>query len=217
MSPFVDGSDIIRGYFKKIKGAVAVGTPIRPELFEKRDKSLIIKQFGLDENKKTLLVTGGSQGSVAINQAIEKIAYMLVNRYNIVHVCGKGKLIKSKFKNYHTMEYCSEMEKLYSIADLAVSRAGANTLFELISLKIPTLAIPLPKGNSRGDQVENALYFKDKGLIDLLFEENASPLALYEKIIELDANSERIKRNCMEVDYSKNAEKIAEILKNYRR
>lgn len=202
---------------KKIKGAVAVGTPVRPELFVKKDKDLILKKYGLDANKKTLLVIGGSQGSLAINQAIEKIVYRLIGSYNVLHVCGKGKLVESKFKGYCTMEFCEDMTELYSAADLAVSRAGANTLFELISRNIPTLAIPLPKGNSRGDQIENAKYFKDKGLIDLLYEEEISPITLYDKIKELDNDSEKIKRRCQTVDYSQNAKKIVEILKKYKR
>ena len=62
-------------------------------------------------------------------------------------------------KNISEAEFVRNIGEVFAVADLCVSRAGANTLVELIALNIPTAAIPLPKGNSRGDQEENAAYF----------------------------------------------------------
>ena len=202
---------------KNIEGAIAVGTPVRPELFIPRDKNAIIEKYKLDKNKKTLLITGGSQGSKAINDCVQKCVHRLINRYNVVHLCGKGKLVESNLKGYITMEFCQDIGELFAVCDLAVSRAGANTLFELIALRIPTLAIPLPKGNSRGDQVENANYFHDKGLIALLTEENLTPQTLYDAIATLDKNSTKIKERCKKENYSENAQKIVSEIKKYRR
>ena len=180
----------------------------------KCQKAIRLK-FGLDENKKTLLVIGGSQGSKAINDCIEKCAYKLVNRYNLLHVCGRGKGIKSRLRGYTAIEFADDIGELFAVTDLAISRAGANTLFELISLAIPTLAIPLPKGNSRGDQVDNAEYFANNGLIALLFEENMTPLSLYESVLSLDGKSQTIVQRCGRTKYRNATDEIAEILRGY--
>ncbi len=198
-----------------LKNGKYMGTPIRREIFEKRDRLAIAKELGFDNNKKVLLIIGGSQGSAAINSAVEKCAYKLVKRYNVLHVCGKGKLVDSKFKDYKTMEYASDMGKIYSVTDLAVSRGGANTLFELISLCIPTLAIPLPKGNSRGDQIENSKYFSDNGLIDVLLEENLTSETLFAAIEKLEKDSLNLTENCRKEDYGKCLYRIADEIKAY--
>lgn len=209
-------SKVILTSFEKtaenIPNAHFVGTPLRQELFLPHDKAKIMKKYHLDNAKRVLLIVGGSQGSKSINEIVKKSAYRLVNRYNIIHICGKGKLIKSTISGYNTLEFAEDIGELYAICDTAVSRAGANTLFELISLSIPTLAIPLPKGNSRGDQVENAKYFCDNGLIEALFEENLNVNSFISALDRLEERRNEIIRNCKRTDYRNSAERIAKYI-----
>lgn len=201
---------------EKLPNAHYAGTPLREELFKPRDKAAIKKKFGFDENKKVLLITGGSQGSGAINETVKKSVYGLVNEYNVLHLCGKGKAADIKAEGYRQIEFAEDMGEVYAVADTALSRAGANTLFELIALKIPTLAVPLPKGNSRGDQIENALYFKDNGLIAVLMEENLTPETLISALKDLEKNRGKITSACGATNYRQSAKKIANYIKSYK-
>ena len=91
----------------------------------------------------------------------------LTENYFVLHVCGKGNIVKSALKNYRQFEFIADMGMAYACADLVISRAGAGTIFELLALKKPALLIPL-EGQTRGDQVENAAYFQAKGLCHVL-------------------------------------------------
>ena len=199
-----------------LPNAYYAGTPLREDLFKPRNKTEILKKYDLDPNKKVLLVTGGSQGSKSINEIVQKCAYTLVKRYNVVHLCGKGKAPEITISGYKAIEFAEDMGELYAIADTAVSRAGANTLFELIALAIPTLAIPLPKGNSRGDQIENAKYFSDNGLIGLLLEENLSEKSFLKALDEVENNREKIIENCKKTNYRNSAKAIAKYIKTFK-
>ena len=213
-------SDVVLTSFKNTSGApknaVYVGTPIRESLFIKRDKYAVKKKYGVKTGKKILLIIGGSQGSSAINQAVRNALDELVKTYEIIHICGKGKKSGIVKDGYREIEYAEDIGEVYSIADASISRAGANTLFELISLKIPTLAVPLPKGNSRGDQVENAEYFKNNGLIEALSEENLTTETLIKSLEKLEKDREKIKRKCAETNFKGSAQRIAEYIKKYK-
>ena len=163
-----------------------------------------------------MLVIGGSQGSAAINLAVRNSLGSLLKCYDIIHVCGKGKLAKIEKEGYREIEFAKDIGEVYAVTDTAISRAGANTLFELVALKIPTLAIPLPKGNSRGDQVENAEYFKDNGLIEALMEEKLSPASLIGALKNLEEKREAIINNCSKKDYRGAAKKIAKYIKIFK-
>ena len=201
---------------EKLPNAHYTGTPLREELFKPREKAAILKKFGFSGNKKVLLITGGSQGSGAINEAVVKSAPMLVKDYDILHLCGKGKTSGIRLNGYKQIEFAEDMGEVYAACDLAVSRAGANTLFELVALKIPTLAVPLPKGNSRGDQVENAQYFKDNGLIGVLMEEDLTPQTLVSALKDLEKKRTEIIKACSATDYRRSAKTIANYIKSYK-
>ena len=112
-------------------------------------------------------------------------------KFNVLHITGKNNLPAFSKKGYKAVEFI-DMKKAYSACDLCVSRAGSNTLFELIALKIPTLFIPLPKTESRGDQIENAEYFHKKGLSEILYQQDIN--ALYDRIISLNEKSNLLKQ-----------------------
>ena len=202
---------------KEIKKAEYTGIPLDKSLFKKHDKNALLKKFGLDKNKKTLLITGGSQGASAINSAFFGAAEELSKTYNIIWLCGKGKLkrLDNGLKNIYAAEFVQNMGEVFAVTDLCVSRAGANTLFELIALNIPTVAIPLPKGNSRGDQEQNAAYFRRKGAIAVLPEDRLSPESLIHVIERLDKDSPKYKEACSNLNFLAADTRIITILSAY--
>lgn len=170
--------------------AIYTGSPIRQQLL------LGDKEKGKSITKLTsplpyLLVTGGSTGAVAINQAIYEILPQLTKKFNVIHLVGKGKGKKINYPNYCQMEFCNQIEHLFALSDIVVSRAGSNAIYELLYLNKPMLLIPLPKGTSRGDQVENAKYFEQKKYAKVLYQENLTPKTLLNSIEQLYKEKEK--------------------------
>ena len=142
--------------------AKVLATPIREEIFEGKSFSPF-----LDKNRKTLLFMGGSLGAEAINDALSECYPTLSDKYNILHITGKHGL-PLRSPSYYAVPYTDDIQDFFASADLIVTRAGASTLGELTALGKRVVAIPLPKGESRGDQEENAAYYLERGLISLL-------------------------------------------------
>ena len=164
--------------------AVLTGTPIRKELFTgNRIKGLDF--CGFSANKPVILIIGGSTGSRAINDAIRSILPELLLDYQVIHLCGKGNLDESlnHTTGYVQYEYIkSELRDLFAAADIAISRAGANAICELLALRKPNILIPLPAASSRGDQILNAQSFEKQGFSFVLNEENVTPASLMDSI-----------------------------------
>lgn len=158
---------------KSLKNGVFTGSPIKPSLFS-CDKKQSLKSFGFSGKKPVLLITGGSKGSVKLNELVRNSRRLLGQTFDIIHLTGKGNLDDFSADYYCAKEFLPQMELALAACDIAVTRGGANTLFELIALQKPALVIPLPKGNSRGDQILNAEYFSNKGLCKTLLQENAT-------------------------------------------
>lgn len=157
---------------------VHTGTPIRPELYNgKREKGL--EFLGFKGDRPILLVMGGSLGALAVNEAVRGALKTLTVKYDIVHLCGEGKMEPGlDMAGYAQYEYiASELPDVFAAVDIVISRAGANAVFELLALKKPAVLIPLPASSSRGDQIHNAGYFARKGY------------ALYLKQSELTADT----------------------------
>ncbi len=191
---------------------VYTGSPINEKLFEQKDRKALLKKYNLSGRKKILLVFGGSSGSKFINENINKCLYKLVKRYEVVHLCGKGKNTGTKIKGYKEIEFTPNIDELFFLADLVVSRAGANSLFELTALCKPTLAIPLPKGNSRGDQIDNANYFEKRKLINVMHEEDLTPDDLYNAILILENNALDLIENCKSRYFTLPNDKIVQLI-----
>ncbi len=169
---------------------VYTGSPIREELLS-GDKYKGRVKAGFTDDKPVILVTGGSIGSVAVNNLIREILPKLLSDFNVVHLCGKGNLDESlnNIKGYCQQEYASEeLKDYFALCDLAVSRAGANTICELLALKKPNILIPLPASASRGDQVLNARSFSAQGFSKMLEQETLTGELLYKEIINLYEN-----------------------------
>lgn len=170
--------------------AVVTGCPIRAEL-RSGNRLKALKLCGFTADRPVLLIIGGSLGSVAVNTAIRNILPQLLRSFQVVHLCGKGNVDES-LKNtagYIQFEYMKdELADLFALADIVVSRAGANAICELLELRKPALLIPLSAAASRGDQILNAKSFKKQGFCDMLEEEQITPELLLKKINELFDN-----------------------------
>ena len=155
--------------------AVLTGTPIREELFTgSRQEGLRICGFtdSASESKPVLMVMGGSQGALSVNEAVRRHLDELLPDFNIVHLCGAGKYDDSKegIAGYKQFEYVKEdLKHLFAAADVIVSRAGANAIFEILALQKPNLLIP-PSIGTRGDQILNARSFEAQGFSQVLVE-----------------------------------------------
>lgn len=167
--------------------AVLTGTPIRQELLE-GNKLEALKFTGLKPGKPVLMVIGGSLGSVAVNTAVRRILPELVKEFQVIHLCGKDKLdpTLTSLEGYVQYEYIKkELADLFALADIVISRAGANAICEINALKKPNLLIPLPANASRGDQILNARSFEKLGYSKVLEEEELTSDLLLKTIREL--------------------------------
>ena len=142
------------------------GAPLRRSIFN-ATRAEARKRLSIPFNAQVLLIFGGGSGSAAINDALQKHLKTLTENYVVLHVCGKGNLVETNLKNYRQFEFVADMGMAYACSDLVISRAGAGTVFELLALKKPAILIPL-EGQTRGDQLENAAYFQEKGLCKVL-------------------------------------------------
>lgn len=170
--------------------AVLTGSPIRAELL-KGERLAGLKYSGLYPDKPIILVIGGSLGSVKVNTAVRSILPRLLSDFQVIHICGKGNLDESLIgtDGYVQYEYVdAPLKHLFAAADLIISRAGANSICEILALKKPNLLIPLSAAASRGDQILNANSFAKQGFSSVLEEENLTDSTLYQAIFELYEN-----------------------------
>ena len=174
---------------------VHTGTPIRPELYDGvREKGL--EAMGFDGKKPVLMVMGGSLGAAAVNEGVRAALPELLTRFDVVHLCGRGKADESvSFPGYRQFEYVSgELPDMLAATSVVISRAGANAVFEFMSLGIPALLIPLPLEASRGDQILNADYVVKRGYAKKLDQKDITPELLAKLVFELQDNREAMHR-----------------------
>lgn len=163
-----------------------VGSPIRDEILNARSVNLF------SNNKPIVLICGGSLGASSLNSQVRKELPQLLKIYNIVHLCGKGKTkLELENPSYWQIEFTNEIGKYIASSDYVITRGGSNTLFEIIALNKPMIIAPLSKAVSRGDQIENANYFKQKGLA-LIHNDNE---LFYNELNNLQENEQMIKTN----------------------
>jgi len=172
--------------------AVHIGAVVREELFRgEAVRGLAMCDFV--RTKPVLLVMGGSLGSQRINRAIREELDALTETFQIVHLCGKGNVDTSATsRGYRQFEYVTdELPDLLAAADVVVSRAGSNSIFEFLALRKPMLLIPLPLSQSRGDQIANAESFRARGIAEVLPEESLTGETFLRAVRELYAERER--------------------------
>jgi len=167
--------------------AVLTGSPIRQELLTGNCENA--RAFcGLKSNKPVILIIGGSLGSVVVNNAVRAILPQLLGNFQMIHLCGKGKIDESlkNLDGYVQFEYVQdELKDLFALADIVISRAGANAICELLALHKPNLLIPLSANASRGDQILNARSFERQGYSMVLEEEELKASTLLDAIQKL--------------------------------
>lgn len=179
-------------YLPKEK-AVLSGSPIRQELLT-GDKAAALELCGFTADKPVVLVIGGSLGSVAVNEAVRNALPELLQTFQIVHLCGKGKVDASfeGTQGYKQFEYIKEeLRDIFAMADVVISRAGANAICELLALRKPNLLIPLSANASRGDQILNARSFERQGFSLMIEEEQVTKENLLEAVQELYNNRDK--------------------------
>jgi UDP-N-acetylglucosamine--N-acetylmuramyl-(pentapeptide) pyrophosphoryl-undecaprenol N-acetylglucosamine transferase len=177
--------------------AVLTGSPIRQELFLGNADAARTLCHITANSRPVLLIVGGSSGSKVINDAVRASLSELLEQFSVIHLCGKGNLDNSLdgVTGYTQMEYASkELPDIFALADLVISRAGANSICELLALHKPNILIPLSAAASRGDQILNARSFQKQGFSYVLEEENLSKETLLCAVSTVFDNRETYRR-----------------------
>lgn len=194
--------------------AVLTGSPIRQELLT-GDREMAKKFCHFTSDKPVILVIGGSLGAAAVNQAVRNILPELLESFQIIHLCGKGKLDESliNIEGYAQFEYIQkELKDLFALSDIVISRAGANAICELLALRKPNILIPLPASASRGDQILNALSFERQGFSIVLEEESITNETLLDGIHRLYKNRDTYKKAMSDSDMQNSIETIINLI-----
>ena len=186
---------------------VHTGNPVRTEFLSadpERGKAFIGKG-----EREILLILGGSQGAETINKIVRESLAELSRHFQVVHICGPGKRVESSHQNYIQFEFVGkEMADVLAAADLVVSRAGSNSLFESIAMKKPNILIPLGLSSSRGDQILNARYASENGWSSVITEETLTSETFVEELLLLHENSNVYLENLSGFEPKEAVEKI---------
>ena len=207
---------------------IYTGCPIRKELLN-GDKNKALELMHFEKEKPILFIVGGSLGSVFINELIRSKLDILMEKFNIIHSCGKDKIdfhYKTrdqvvgfdKYDSYRQFEIITDsLADIYAASDVIISRAGANVIFEILSLAKPNLLIPLSLRASRGDQILNAKSFKSQSFSEVLFEEDITKddNIFIEKLDTLFENRNFYIEKMKSSKLQNAAEKICEIISIY--
>ena len=169
------------------------GSPIRAELLS-GSREAAYERTGFTTARPVLLVIGGSLGSRAVNAAVREALPDLLKEFQVLHIAGKNNLdpTLSETPGYRQFEYVSEeLKDYFALADIMVSRAGANAICEILALRKPNVLIPLSAKASRGDQILNARSYEKQGYSRVLEEEALSRETLLAAVRETYADRAR--------------------------
>ncbi len=195
--------------------AVLTGSPIREEL-AMGSKEAGLNLCGFHNMKPVIMVIGGSLGAANVNLFVRKALPALLEKYQIVHICGKDKVdnLLLNTVGYKQFEYVKEeLKDLFAMADIVISRAGANAICELLALKKPNLLIPLSAKASRGDQILNANSFKSQGFSMVLDEDDLTEEILTQAVDELYLNRDAYRKTMEESSLTDSISKIMTLIK----
>lgn len=196
---------------KREKNGIFTGGAMRENMFI--DKLKAKEKLHIVTNKPVLVVTGGSLGSKFINDKIRSEIKSILDKFYVIHITGKNNLDKNiNLNGYRQYEFVSDMGTVLSASDIVVSRAGSNTIYELAVLKKPMLLIPLPKGASRGDQVDNAKYYNSMGYADFVTEDCLQDEPIFKYIMLAYNDRNNLIKNLNKANLEPANEKIIKIL-----
>lgn len=196
--------------------AVLTGSPIRSEL-KSGDKNKGLEFCGFTSDKPVILVMGGSIGSKFVNSAVRGTLNTLLNDFQIVHLVGKGNIDESLLntQGYRQFEFISnELPDIFAMTDLMISRAGANSICEILALKLPNILIPLSKAASRGDQILNAASFEKQGFSTVIQEEELTSNLLIDSILDVMNRSDSIREKMTSSNQLDANNTILQLIKN---
>ncbi len=216
--PFVDTICVTfeagKQFFKHQHKVLVTGTPIRSQLLNGSAMNGLAR-CGFQVGKPVLLIVGGSQGAAAINRCVRQALDALTQQFQIIHLCGKGKLDASLMNKpgYCQLEYANdELADLFAASDVVVSRAGANSLYEILALGKPHVLIPLPLHSSRGDQIQNAKHFQQQGISVVVEESQLQPDTLLDAIDKITFNRDAIVSKIKRLNIKSATDQIVEMI-----
>ncbi|OGH02436.1 MAG: hypothetical protein A2798_02135 [Candidatus Levybacteria bacterium RIFCSPHIGHO2_01_FULL_37_17] len=211
-----------RKYFPKGK-VVLTGLPIRKKLAD-------LKKEKFAKNSLPLLyITGGSLGSHTINKYVQLSLKDLLQKFAIVHQTGdsqvfkdfesltniKNNFLKAKSKSYTIKKFLSSNDASYLMrkADIVISRAGINTVAELLYFEKPSFLIPISYSQSN-EQVKNAEFLKAQGLAEVYDENHLTPKEFKEKLFNMYSNLSKYEKKKNDFNFETAAQKIVEVLED---
>jgi len=204
--------------FLPAKKVEYVGAVIREELFQ-GDREQGYALTGLKKDKPVLLIMGGSGGSERINQIVRAGLPELLSTFQIIHICGDGNEDTTiQQQGYVQFEYVNEtLKDIFAMTDYVLSRAGSNAIFEFLALRIPMLLIPLSLQASRGDQIDNAKSFSEKGFAYVLEEENLTEERLISDLLKLKEQGAILSDNMNVFESEKTRDYVIDLIKMYQK
>ncbi len=192
------------------KKCVHTGMPLNISTLSKEDAK---NKLNIKTNKPVLLITGGSLGAKSINEFIFKNIDVLTKDYYVIHLVGKNNSnTKILNKDYKQIEFSNNMWLIMRATDFAISRAGANTIIELLSNNILTIFIPLPKTVSRGDQIDNAKFLENQNLSKTILQEELTLEKLQKTLDFLKNNANMVKKSIKIANFENGTKKIINII-----
>ncbi len=199
---------------------MVTGNPIRRDIATgNREEAL--RQFGLSIDKKTILVLGGSQGARSINNTISEslINKRLDNNYQILWQTGKrdytdvSNRLADRANGHALFPFAHDMKPVYAAADVAVARAGALTLAELVACRIPAVLVPFP--HAAGDhQRRNARSFEERGAAIVVDESNLATTDLLAQAVELGRDDTHRRMTAALTELSAQSEPAVDVIAN---
>ncbi len=195
---------------KKYPQVVHTGAIIRKSIYHGDASKVMLSNHA----KPNLLVMGGSLGATAINEIIWKSLNQLCEKWNVLHITGKNKN-NPQYQNvdYLQVEYLDTPQDAFAWADVVLTRAGSGAVSELLALKKPALYVPLPKTESRGDQIQNAEFLQKLGVCQVLSQQQLSTNTLLERLDYLYKYRSQYISNCSKQNWIDGTAKIIDYLK----
>lgn len=173
-----------------------VGIPVRPGLGADPDGAKAQRGYqtwNLDPQRKTLLVTGGSQGAVRINQALAgAVERLTADGFQVLHAYGRNNTAPDSYEGYTAVPYIDDMEAALAVADMVVCRSGAMTVAENSAAGLPAIYVPLPHGN--GEQGLNSAHLVSTGAALRIDDAALTPDSLYEAVSEALGDEARLEQ-----------------------
>ncbi|TAL61776.1 MAG: undecaprenyldiphospho-muramoylpentapeptide beta-N-acetylglucosaminyltransferase [Legionella sp.] len=202
-------------HFKQQDKIEVTGTPIRQQLFTGNAQKGL-QYCGFTQDKPCVLVIGGSLGAGSINRSIREALPELTQQFQVIHICGKDKIDASLsgVPGYCQLEYVNEeLADLFAASSVVISRAGANSLYEILALGKPHILIPLSAKVSRGDQIQNARYFENAGISIVIQDDDLSKDRLLSALKELMSKKNDIEVKIKTLNIESAAARIVAIIK----